>query len=47
MSARGLKTTQGLGRRWSWFEHLGHGTPTNQPPTALQQQTIKFIRNSK
>ena len=25
--ARGLRTTQGLGRRWSWSEHLGFGDP--------------------
>jgi len=25
--ARGLTTTQGLGRRWSWSEHLGFGDP--------------------
>ena len=25
--ARGLRTTQGLGRRWSWSEHLGLGDP--------------------
>ncbi|MCB8882930.1 phosphoadenosine phosphosulfate reductase [Acidisoma cellulosilytica] len=25
--ARGLRTTQGLGRRWSWSEHLGLGNP--------------------
>lgn len=24
---RGLRSTQGLGRRWSWSEHLGHGDP--------------------
>ena len=24
---RGLTTTRGLGRRWSWSEHLGHGDP--------------------
>ena len=25
--ARGLRTTRGLGRRWSWAEYLGHGDP--------------------
>jgi hypothetical protein len=25
--ARGLTTTQGLGRRWSWAGYLGHGDP--------------------
>ena len=25
--ARGLTTTRGLGRRWSWSEFLGHGDP--------------------
>ena len=25
--ARGLTTTRGLGRRWSWSEYLGHGDP--------------------
>ena len=24
---RGLTTTKGLGRRWSWSEYLGHGDP--------------------
>ena len=25
---RGLTSTRGLGRRWSWTEHLGHGDPS-------------------
>ena len=25
---RGLTTTRGLGRRWSWSEYLGHGDPS-------------------
>jgi hypothetical protein len=25
---RGLRTTRGLGRRWSWSEHLGYGDPS-------------------
>ena len=25
--ARGLTTTRGLGRCWSWSEYLGHGDP--------------------
>jgi hypothetical protein len=29
--ARGLTTTQGLGRRWSWSEHLGCGDPRLAP----------------
>ena len=27
--ARGLTTTRGLGRRWSWSEYLGRGDPAN------------------
>jgi hypothetical protein len=25
---RELRTTRGLGRRWSWSEYLGHGEPS-------------------
>lgn len=25
---RGLMTTRGLGRRWSWSDYLGHGDPS-------------------
>lgn len=30
--ARGLTTTRGLGRRWSWCEHLGQGDPSRSQP---------------
>ena len=29
---RGLTSTQGLGRRWSWSEYLGHGDPRHARP---------------
>ena len=28
---RGLTSTRGLGRRWSWSQHLGHGDPALSP----------------
>ncbi|MDE1905135.1 MAG: hypothetical protein KGH75_01610 [Rhodospirillales bacterium] len=31
---RGLRSTQGLGRRWSWSEHLGFGDPRPQAVNA-------------
>lgn len=34
--ARGLTTTQGLGRRWSWSEHLGFGDPRERPTSLAQ-----------
>jgi hypothetical protein len=30
---RGLITTRGLGRRWSWSEFLGAGDPALSSPT--------------
>ena len=34
--ARGLTTTQGLGRRWSWTEHLGCGDPRHPQQKSLE-----------
>jgi hypothetical protein len=36
--ARGLTTTQGLGRRWSWSEHLGFGAPRSHSAIPLPLQ---------
>jgi 3'-phosphoadenosine 5'-phosphosulfate sulfotransferase (PAPS reductase)/FAD synthetase len=39
--ARGLKTTRGLGRRWSWSEQLGRGDPSPSqagPPAGLEEK---------
>lgn len=34
--ARGLTTTQGLGRRWSWTEYLGCGDPRHPQQKSLE-----------
>ena len=35
---RGLTTIQGLGRRWSWSEHLGFGDPRSPSVIPFPQQ---------
>lgn len=35
--ARPLATSQGLGRRWSWTEHLGYGDPRHPQQKSLER----------
>lgn len=42
---RGLTTTRGLGRRWSWSEHLGAGDP-KQPVQPLDSGAMEIVVHS-